>query len=102
LAHIKYFLYNYGDVKRPYSSTNNNNNYDTGFDLRDILPKGNLWSHTFIETELGIDEEYQTDTKFEVECATWLYNDDHDFAHAFANWMIETFRYHGIVFVWDV
>jgi hypothetical protein len=98
LAHIKYFLYNYGGIKRPYSPWN----IYTGFDLWDILPRGNLWLHAFIETQLGIDLKYQMDTSFEVECATWQYNDDHDFAHAFANLMIETFRYHGIVFVWEV
>jgi len=102
LAHIKYFLYNYDNVKRCYSPKNINNNNDTGFELWDILPISNLWLHTFMETQLGFDLSQLSDTTSEIECATWQFKDEHEFAANFAEWMMETFYNHGITFVWEI
>ena len=80
LAHIKYFLYNYDNVKCAYNPNNIRNNCDTGFELWDILPISNLWLHAFMETQLGFDLSQESDTTSEIECATWLFDDNQEFA----------------------
>jgi hypothetical protein len=101
LANIKFFLYNSDKIKRAYHP-NNVNNSEIGFTLWEILPMGNLWLHTYIATVLGFDLSEIADTTSEIECATWKFKDDHEFAMQFAQWIVDTFANHGITFIWKL